>query len=397
MLYAVPTTMRKSVVVQFHDLKSHPGVERTVKRIAEHYYFPRLRAYVKRHVSACMRCMVAKSKPGRQPGELHPIPPGNRPFATINIDHLGPFVTSTRGNKYVFVLVDNFSKFAIIRAVRDTKTTSVIRILEEVVELYGAPERIISDRGTCYTAKVFEDFCNKHGIKHTLNSPRHPQTNGQIERLNATLIAAIQTNLKDNEERTWDAHIRKIQCDLNEMKNASTGRSPFEVVFGYVPRRNEGLVRAILPTGEDKYCPPEEQHQQVRECIFKSQEQMKERYDAGRAKKNLYINKGSLVFVKAAPVATGESTKLQARYRGPLLVTEVLPSDTFRIADINADARGRRYVATAHASQLKIWQPDDDEHDSKADESDSGDSDTDHHDNEGETIDAGIEEEESTT
>lgn len=66
LLYVVPKSMRKSLVIRFHDMKSHPGVERTVTRILEHYYFPSVRAYVKRHIRACLQCIVAKTKRGRQ-------------------------------------------------------------------------------------------------------------------------------------------------------------------------------------------------------------------------------------------------------------------------------------------------------------------------------------------
>jgi len=42
-------------------------------------------------------------------------------------------VSRARGNKYVFAIVDNLTKFVTIRAVKDTKTASVIRVLEEFV------------------------------------------------------------------------------------------------------------------------------------------------------------------------------------------------------------------------------------------------------------------------
>ena len=46
---------------------------------------------------------------------------------------------------------------------------------------YGAPARIISDRGTCLTSAKFSEVCETHGICHVLTSPRHPQANGMLE------------------------------------------------------------------------------------------------------------------------------------------------------------------------------------------------------------------------
>lgn len=368
LLFVVPNTMRKSLVIKFHDLKSHQGAERVLSRILEHYYFPGIRAYVKKHIAACLDCTVGKSKPGSQPGTLHPIPPGRRPFAVINIDHLGPFVTSARGNKYVLAIVDNLSKFATIRAVKDTKAASVIRVLNEFVTEHGAPERIISDRGTCFTSGAFEQFCKTHGIKHTMNSPRHPQANGQVERLNATLVPAIRANLQDEEGKSWDKSIRKIQSDLNEMQNASTGKSPFEVVYGYVPQRDEGELRRRTMEHVTSYRAPEAVQDEARQNIERAQQRMKTRYDAGRAR-NVFFSEGDIVFMKTIPQATGESTKLSPKYRGPLVITQRLPSDTYKVADLTSH-NGRRYATTAHASQLKLWQPH--QTDSTSEEDDDG-------------------------
>ncbi|KAK9728881.1 hypothetical protein QE152_g16963 [Popillia japonica] len=58
--------------------------------------------------------------------------------------------------------------------------------------------------------------------------------------------------------------------------------------------------------------------------------------------------------MKAATTSTGESTKLQRKYRGPLTITKVLPGDTYGVADLRNDL-GKRYITTAHVSQLKVW------------------------------------------
>lgn len=195
-LYEVPNALRKSLTIRFHDMRSHPGIERTVRQMGQHYHFRGMRRYVRQHVRECIQCTVTKSKPGRQRGELHPIPPGVRPFATIHVDHSGPYVTSGRQKRYVLAIIDYLTRFVVLHATRDTKTSQVIRALNEFVLTFGAPIRIVSDRGTCFTAAKFSEFCETHGIRHTLTSPRHPQANGMIERVNATLLPAIVANLK---------------------------------------------------------------------------------------------------------------------------------------------------------------------------------------------------------
>lgn len=361
LLFLVPRSMRKSLVVRYHECKSHPGVDRTCAMMAKDYYFPGMRRYTRKHIKACVQCAISKGQSGRQKGELHPIPAGDRPFALIHVDHTGPFVTSKSGNKYILVIVDNLTKYVVFQATRDTKTRSVIRALEKLVDNFGAPVRIVSDRGTCFTSKHFSDFRKRHGIRHTLNSPRHPQANGLVERMNSTLISALQTSLEDSQGKDWDLRLAKIQRDLNDAPNAATKRSPFELLYGYTARRNEGQLRAVIDVN-DEYTPPQELQEEARERIQKNQQAMKRRYDAKRLKNFEFAN-GDLVFMRTAKENTGESTKLQRKFRGPLTIVEKLPGDTYRVTDVDSH-QGRRYASTAHASQLRVWLPhrDDDEY-----------------------------------
>ncbi|GBM38501.1 hypothetical protein AVEN_24593-1 [Araneus ventricosus] len=68
----------------------------------------------------------------------------------------------------------------------------------------------------------------------------------------------------------------------------------------------------------------------------------------------LSFRKGEIVQVRRNPKATGESRKTQPRYRGPMVVTEILPSDTYRISQLDP-SNGRPYATVAHVSQLKTW------------------------------------------
>lgn len=349
-LYAVPKSMRKTLVIKYHDLNGHIGVEKSVKKISEYYYFPAMKNYVKRHIRMCIRCIMAKSRVGKQPGFLHPIPPGNRPFAIVHTDHLGPFVTSARGNKYVLIIIDNFTKFVQLEAVKTTRSEVTVSRFERFIQQFGAPERIISDRGTSFTSTRFQKMCENHGIKHTLNSSRHPQANGLVERLNSTLLSMMQTTVEDPESRDWDKMLKRLERIINTSVNKTTNRTPFELLYGYLPRFDEDIVRELTRPNE-KYRLPSELRKEVRNNIEVEQKRYKDRYDKHRLNGITY-SVGDIVYMKAAIRSTGESTKLQARYRGPYTVVEVLPSDTYRISSLT---RSNAKTTTAHVSQIKIW------------------------------------------
>lgn len=63
---------------------------------------------------------------------------------------------------------------------------------------------------------------------------------------------------------------------------------------------------------------------------------------------------GDIVFVKRNPTATGNSTKLQSIFGGPLVIVKVLPGDTYQVKRVN-EFNDRGFETTAHVSQLKIW------------------------------------------
>ncbi|XP_051173489.1 uncharacterized protein LOC127289546 [Leptopilina boulardi] len=353
-LFVVPSAMRKSLVIRYHDLQSHTSADRTVEKIREFYFFPGMYRYVRQHVRSCIQCILSKAKTGCQAGQLHPINPGTRPFAKVHVDHVGPFVTTASKNTHALVLTDTLTRFVICKPVRDTKASNVIRVLEDVILDFGAPERIISDRGTCFTSKAFLDFCMKHGIKHTVNSPRHPQANGLVERTNSTLIPAIQANIVHREGRDWDKHLKKIQRDLNASPNKTTKKSPFELVYGYINRHDEGPLRSFTIEDEKRVSSPSQLQEEARVNIENGQRRYKEKYDQKHNPKVTFAV-GEIVFMKDAPQITHESTKLQRKYRGPLVINKLYPGDTYGVTSLQLDSRGHRYASTAHASQLKGW------------------------------------------
>lgn len=65
----------------------------------------------------CFECLLAKDPRGKRPGLLHSIPLGQRPFGTVHMDHVGPFITTAEGNKYILARVDNFTRFIVLYAV----------------------------------------------------------------------------------------------------------------------------------------------------------------------------------------------------------------------------------------------------------------------------------------
>lgn len=249
-------------------------------------------------------------------------------------------------------IIDTLTKFAILEPVKTTNATMTVRKLAKLVERFGAPNRIISDRGTGFTADKFEEFCTSQGIKHTLNSSRRPQANGLVERMNRTLLQSMIIRTEQGDLTEWEREVELIARDVNLTISKATGRGPYEALYGYLPRFGDGRTRELTEHCE-MYQDPARQHNVITENIVRAQREYKLRYD-GKHYKNAKFEIGDIVFVRVNPISTGESTKLQAKYKGPMIVKSVYPSDSYEIENLSG-SRKTRHPVTAHVSQLRIW------------------------------------------
>jgi len=248
------------------------------------------------------------------------------------MDHIGPFPKSKSGNLHILVIVCAFTKYTFLAATRTTKTTPVIKALQQLFAVFGQPSRIISDRGTAFTSKEFENFTKEQGIQHIKTAVRTPRANGQAERMNKTLLNALKTSTEKTKE--WDQQLFKIQWGINSHINATTKFSPNDLVFNFNPRdvTNNRLIQALSDDSISE-SDIEMKRQQAAANITNEQKKWKIRFDAKHAQPTKYeVN--DLVVITFVPSATGESHKLDAAYKGPYIVTKVFNNDRYMVEDL---------------------------------------------------------------
>jgi hypothetical protein len=189
--WVVPKGVRWQVVKQNHDDIGHFAIDKTLQKIQLHFWFPKMRRFMKKYVSSCLECAFSKVAGEKKPGFLHPIKKIDEPFDTLHLDHVGPFLRTSKGNIYILVLIDAFTRFIYLKAVRNTKSSSSIKVIREYIGIFEVPRRIISDRGTSFTSDSFKSFMSEKGIKHVLNAVATPRANGQVERYNRIIVESL--------------------------------------------------------------------------------------------------------------------------------------------------------------------------------------------------------------
>jgi transposase InsO family protein len=286
--WVLPKGARWQICKLNYDEIRHLGLEKTLDRIKKNYWFAKMSRFVKKYVNACINCAYAKKNNNSKEGLLHPINKVALPFHTLHMDHLGPFVRSKRGNFYLLVVVDAFTKFVFIKPVRNTNTLNVIRVLDEIFYTFRVPDRLISDRGSCFTSKAFKKYCYDKGIRHVLNAVASTKSNGQVERYNRTILSSLTVQNLKNDEREWDYQLGKIQWGFSNTVQKTTGRKPAEVLFGtlinseVLPTLNDALVEAREKSDVSEI------RREVKERLDIEQEKQKQFYNRNRRPARIY-------------------------------------------------------------------------------------------------------------
>ena len=136
----------------------------------------------------------------------------------------------------VLVLQDHFSKYVVAYVVKDqTARTTAETLRVGYFRLFGAPAYLVSDQGKAFTGHVITHLCELYGVQKLRTSPYHAQTNGQVERMNQTIIHMIG-KLEEDKKACWSKHLPELLMAYNATRSTVTGYSPYYLLFGRRPR-----------------------------------------------------------------------------------------------------------------------------------------------------------------
>ena len=111
---------------------------------------------------------------------------------------------------------------------------------------YGLPEKILMDQGCNFESQLVADLCKLMGTQKVQTSPYRPQTNGQCERFNSTLINMLGTLPKEKKLERKN-HIGMLVHAYNCTQNSATGFSPYFLMFGRQPHLPINATLGLAP------------------------------------------------------------------------------------------------------------------------------------------------------
>jgi len=200
-------------------------------------------------VQSCEECDRVNTSFNVQAKELQPLPVEGL-FYGWGVDLAGPFnPTSNRGNRYVFVAIEHFSKHITVVPIPDKSAATTSRIFTEYVLCrFGSCAEVMTDVGPEFageSAELLRQYC----IDHRTTPPNHPQADGLAERAVQTIKRALKKVCEQSQKpEEWDMTLPWIAFGYNCSVQDSTKFSPYHLLYARAP--------VVPPAQMERYATP---------------------------------------------------------------------------------------------------------------------------------------------
>ena len=233
----VPSPETRAAIVQgIHDQSGHFGRRRTMHLLMLRYWWTGMYSDVKNVITNCPSCSrVTSSNFGARSLELQPLPIMGM-FYRWHVDLAGPFPKTARGNTYVMVCVEAFSKHAELIPIpsKDTDVTAHA-FLHNVIARFGACAEVVTDQGTEWDSD-FYDMLTDAFIDHRRTSANRPQSNGLAERCVQTLKTCLRKQISGMKGvESWDKLVAWIALGYRVTPHETTKLAPYQMLYAVAP------------------------------------------------------------------------------------------------------------------------------------------------------------------
>ena len=362
----IPKCIRKTVVYACHDdvVAGHLGYKRTLLRLQQRYWWPKMPNDVKWYVRSCKKCQFAKRDQGTKGGPLNPLPPRDEPFDVIGMDLVFPMPRSKNGNVAILVWEDYTTRWSEAIPLEDTSAATIGKVFwHNIICRYGCPRTVLTDLGRNFMAAIFEELLRFTKTDRLRTTAYHPQTDGLVERQNQTLKQMIRTYVNRKQD-DWDDLLPYLSFAYNTSVHSSTGISPYFLLYGR---------EATMPVDIALDWTPESQLSQgiyermkiarrlAQENLIEAQNYQRIKHDATHGDGNKF-KIGDVVLIRKEFVAKGRKKSISPRYSQLAQVVGVSPGNVYKLrlgpktySWINVERMKKYYATEEDLKNLEPW------------------------------------------
>jgi len=288
--------------------------------------------------------------------------PTGAPFERIAVDILDTRKLTPRKFQYVLVVSDYFSKYTDAFPLR-RHTAHIVAdtLMRRWIAYHGVPKQLHSDQGSEFEGHLVRALSKLLGFAKIKTSPYRPQSDGQVERFNRSLLNMLSAFVSDR-GNDWDEHLPYVMMAYRSSKHSSTGCTPYSMIYGRECTMPVDLLFPDATSRTDATPPPcgpeyveyirqviQTSHKFARDHLHKAAVRQKKGYDA-YAKDRPKFQPGDFVRYYYPPCKT--TNKFARPWIGPFQVMERVTAVDYRI-QLVSDPEKKRVV---HIDNLKAYE-----------------------------------------
>ena len=351
--------IKSRIIQELHSTpySAHPGVQRTIGRVRQSFFWKGMTGDVRQFVENCPVCQMEKSDHQSAKGKLTSTQIPEEKWKEISIDFVTDLPLTSGRKDTILTIVDKATRMVHLVPCRKniTAVATAQLLWQHVVKLHGVPRAIYSDRGPQFTAASWQELWRLTGTGLKYSSAYHPQTQGVVERMNAVVSQTLRCLIHQmNEMKQWEILLPTVELVINSLPNSSTGFSPFYLNYGYEPvvpiqllkgdeiARTESVATFAQRVASDWKL--------ARENLERSVQLQAKYYD--KRHRDVSYKAGDLVLLSTRNLRLkGVPAKLQKRFVGPFKIIERIGQQAYRLA-LPIDWK---IHPVFHVSLLKDW------------------------------------------
>ena len=367
--FVVPQIHSNAALDGCHREAAHQGQSHSLSLMQEQFWWPGMAHDLRNNIRKCGHCKKFEATPPIAP--LKPLACSG-PGELLHVDFTSIEETvSLREEpviRNVMVMQDHFSKYVVAYVVKDqTAHTTAEMLRNGYFGLFGAPAYLVSDQGKVFTGHLISDLCELYGVQKLRTLPYHAQTNGQVERMNQTIIRMI-SKLEQNKKAHWSEHLPEMLAAYYGTRSAVTGYSPYFLLFG---RKSRMPVDCLFPTLHDS------PHQaKIEVSVAAMQKRLKEAFAVARnltsqeaAKQRRYYDRkagavalqpGDIVMVRTNGFVG--KRKVKDRWEDGVFIVESQLEDwpVYKVKCLTSDVKQKSKYHILHQNHLLLVTNEDD-------------------------------------